>query len=115
MSGLRLTPENLAAAYAFLKTTMPFCRWRLPDADEVRFSVYRHQGFCGDYRFLKGRHHIRISETCIGRTVPLIAVMAHEMVHVKCQMRGDKSTHGAMLNRYGRIVCKHHGFDPKLF
>ena len=31
---LRLTPDMLAAAYDFLRTTVPFSRWRLPEADD---------------------------------------------------------------------------------
>lgn len=112
---LRLTPENLAAAYSFLQTTMPFSRWGLPATGDVKFTVFRSKTTAGDYLFDNGKHRIRISETCIGRTASLIAVVAHEMVHVKCQLRGDKSDHGEMFQRYARQVCKHHGFDPKLF
>lgn len=112
---IRLTPENLATAYAFLRTTMPFCRWGLPESDEVRFKVFRHKRKCGDHGFINDKHEIRISAANIGHTASLILTMAHEMVHVRCSDMGDKSDHGEMFLRYARQVCKHHGFDPKLF
>lgn len=112
---LRLTPENLAAAYSFLKTTPPFCRWGLPATGKVKFKVFRHKQRCGDHLYLDGKHTIRISSRNVGHTMSLLITMAHEMVHVRCEEMGDKSEHGWMFRKYAAQVCKHHGFDPKLF
>ena len=115
MSGLRLTPENLASAYTFLRTTHPFCKWRLPEAGAVKFAVIKTAKMHGDWAIINGQHRIRVSEGSVAHTDTLMASMAHEMIHIRCYVRGDKSDHGEMFQRYARQVCKFHGFDPKLF
>ena len=115
MSGLRLTPEVLAGSYRFLLMTQPFDKWGLPDTGDVKFKVIRNRRHCGDHGFINGHHEIRVSASLIGHTTNLIQTMAHEMVHIRCMEMGDKSDHGEMFQRYARIVCRYHGFDPKLF
>ena len=42
--------------------------------------------------------------------------MAHEMVHIYNVSKGHtRSEHGAEFQRCARLVCKHHGFDQKMF
>jgi hypothetical protein len=119
--GLHITPDILEAAYRYLMATPPFRRWKLPDADEVEFHVIRVDDRRGDWNCYQkksgGGHIIRISAKLIGRTQSLIEAVAHEMVHARCEMLGDKtaSPHGGSFKRLAGQVCRHHGFDPKLF
>ena len=114
---LALTPDMLRTAYDYLCETPPFCRWNLPDSDDVRFLVVGDPTLRGWYKFDDARHVIAISRRCIGHTVNLIATMAHEMIHLheqnaKACGRGE---HSAAFNRWAAQVCKAHGFDPFLF
>lgn len=115
MTGVTLNPTTLAAAYDFLRTTEPFCRWNLPPAAEVKFAVIKDPKIHGDWTFINGRHRLRVSDGSVAHTDTLMTSVAHEMIHMRCHARGDKSEHGAMFHRYARQVCRHHGFDPKLF
>lgn len=83
---LRLTPDILRGAYDFLRTTQPFHRWGLPSGGEVEFRVTANPAERGWHRGSRARdwHHVvGISGRCIGHTDSLMAVMAHEMIHVR--------------------------------
>jgi hypothetical protein len=113
---LRLTPDMLEGAYEFLRTTPPFRRWALPPADEVEFIVGREPR-CRGMHANDGTHRIMISDRNIGHTINLVATMAHEMIHVHQSERwlSTRTEHNADFHRRARLVCRHHGFDPKLF
>lgn len=119
--GLHLTPEILRAAYEYLRATPPFNRWGLPPADEVEFHVTRHVDRRGDWNCYQkksgGGHIIRISSVYIGRTDSLMEAMAHEMVHARCEILGDKTSapHGGNFKRLAASVCRRHGFDVRQF
>jgi hypothetical protein len=108
---LPLTPEMLRAAYDYLRVSAPYDAWNLPDGDEVVFRVGRSHDTRGWYKLEKGRHVITVSARCIGRTDSLMAVMAHEMVHLET----PGAQHNAAFNKLAAKVCRLHGFDPKLF
>mgnify|MGYP007100096351 CR=1 FL=1 len=112
---LRLTPDILAAAYEFVRVTPPFKGWKLPHPDDVGFHVIRDKGAYGDFRVIDGLPTIRISENCVGHTQTLIAKMAHECIHLRQHLTGDKEVHGARFKAAAKRVCKYHGFDPKTF
>jgi hypothetical protein len=40
---------------------------------------------------------------------------AHEMVHLRQQMLGDRGEHTALFHKLAARVCKAHGFDIKKF
>lgn len=116
---LRLTPEVLAAAYDYLRSTPPFRRWRrhLPPSDEVSFYVVRDTKTRGWHR-LNGSHEVAVNERWVGHTATLMEVMAHEMVHVYQEDRGSGRAgvqHNAEFVRLAGQVCRHHGFDPRSF
>lgn len=114
--GLHLTPDILRAAYEYLRATPPFRRWKLPPADEVEFHVTRHLDRTGDCETAGGHEPvIRISAALIGWTGSLMTTMAHEMVHVHLDRNGVRAHHGADFRRCAAQVCRHHGFDPKMF
>lgn len=112
---LRLTPSILVAAYEYLRSTPPFHRWKLPEADDVEFHVIRDATIYGDCDLVDDQHIIRISTGRVGRTQSLIESMAHEIVHVYLDRRGVKAHHGADFRRCAARICRVHGFDPKTF
>ena len=112
---LRLTPDMLAAAYDFLRTTAPFARWRLPESDEVGFVVVRDPRMFADFGMENGIPVIRVSEAKNGFTATLLSTMAHEICHLRQEMIGDRSHHGAKFKRMAAQVCRAHGFDLKTF
>ena len=116
---LTLTPEMLEGAYEFLRVTPPFKRCKLPHADEVEFVVGNSPNCCGWYTAGEtAKHRIMISARNIGHTVSLMATMAHEMIHLhQCHAKREtrNAEHNAAFLRAAALVCKYHGFDPKLF
>lgn len=115
---LPLNPETLKAAYIFLNETPPFNKWNLPDADEIRFKVVRSEANQGWHTFDGKRHLIAVSSNAIGHTFSLIALMAHEIVHVHENNSGicrADVEHSAAFWKWAEQVCRIHGFDPKTF
>jgi hypothetical protein len=117
---LRLTHENLPAAYEYLRACRPFCDWKLPEAYEVGFQVSRHQDRQAHMRgYVRSRDaEIAVSELKVGSSHTLIEVMAHEMIHLHQHLTGTETgntQHNAEFKRLARVVCKEHGFDPKAF
>ena len=115
---LKISPHMLETAYEFLRSTPPFKAWRLPHADEIRFNVARDPGHVGWVTHGAGVvPAIHISEACVGHTSTLVQYMAHEMIHLAQWFKGEttKTQHNAAFNRRAKQVCKHHGWDPKLF
>ena len=112
---LPLTPALLRATYDFLRQTPPFKRWNMPPGDEVKFHVTRNLEVQGDHLLNARIHTIRVSRQKTGTTRVLIELMAHEMVHVKCDAEGIRSEHGREFHRRAALVCRYHGFDPRNF
>ena len=112
---LRLAPEMLAAAYDFLRTTEPFKNWRLPESDDVGFSVVRDRARYADFGLEKGVPVIRVSEARNGHAATLLATLAHEMCHLRQEMIGDRGHHSAAFRKMAARVCRAHGFDIKTF
>jgi hypothetical protein len=116
---LRLTPEMLVAAYEFLRVSAPFRAWKLPDADEVEFHVIGARDRRGHYCTGEGALHcIAISAANVGHSETLIRTVAHEMLHLHQRERRSETPHtehNAEFRRLARLVCVHHGFDPRAF
>lgn len=113
-----LTPDTLRAAYDYLHTTPPFNCWNLPDGEDVTFKVTRSRDTMGWHIWKDGRHEIQASSRLIGQTGTLMALMAHEMVHVYQAHSGMETTgnrHSKLFWRLAKQVCKHHDFDPHTF
>jgi len=117
---LPLTPDILRAAYEFMRATPPFRSWKLPVGSAVEFHVLRTKQFEGDHTVYcrTNEHVIRVSAGKIGHANSLLAVMGHEMIHMKQET--DKTctpntVHNRAFHRTAAIVCRYHGFDPQLF
>lgn len=118
---LPLTPDMIAAAYDYLRTTPPFSRWNLPDSEDVRFSVGKFRSDYASYRWDGKQHTITMSANAIGYSPTLLRYLSHEMVHLHLEetgmesRQGGEDTHNAAFRKFAAQVCKHHGFDPKAF
>lgn len=109
--GLHITPEILAGAYAFLRGTPPFTRWKLPPAHDVKFKVTKSltdAGYCAG-------NEIGLSAKCSAHSHSMLATMAHEMIHLHLDRKGVKSHHGPDFQRCAKRVCDVHGFDQRRY
>ncbi len=85
----------------------------MPAGKDMYFRVTRSVNTLGT---AQGMTEIGISSVNIGRTYSLMTTMAHEMVHIYNASKGHtRSEHAAEFKRCARLVCKHHGFDQKMF
>lgn len=115
---LPLTKDILESSYEYLKATQPFSKWNLPDGEDIKFVVGRTSQMSGWYRFQDNKHEIGVSSHFIGRTISLMEVMAHEIIHLyqaDVCMESHNVEHNAAFRKLADQVCKIHGFDPKLF
>lgn len=109
-----ITPDRLAAVYEMLRAWPPFCRWKLPQASEVKFRVAKTRRWHAAWWIDGVRHHIEVSEKTHGHLASVVSSMAHEMIHVrqriaKTETRGVE--HNAQYLRLAKRVCAIHGFD----
>ena len=115
---MKLTPDHLVAAYEFLRAVPPACRWKLPHADEVVFSVIHHNRNEADHLLWRGQHTIRVAENNIVSTDNLIAAMAHEMVHAYQDgvlKHRRRVLHNAEFWQIARRMCALHGWNIDFF
>lgn len=118
---LPITKEVLAAAYDYLAACEPFCRWNLPDSDDVSFSVVRSAREFAYYKWDGKRHTIAVSSRAVGHTMTLLNVMSHEILHLHLEATGmeskggDANTHNMAFRKLAAEVCRVHGFDLKAF
>ena len=114
-----MRPESLEAAYAYLVTTLPFRRWKLPPAEEVGFRVTRsrtHYGQCLTERTDNGfQHTVEVSSVKNKSEGDLFQTMAHEMIHVYLDRRRVRAHHGPEFKRCAAIVCRRHGYKVETF
>lgn len=117
---MKLTPAILAAAYSYLRETLPFRRWKLPPADEVEFAVTAHRDREGDHTTYHRTldHVIRISEHHIRTTQALMICMAHEMIHARQEREKtapQRPGHNSEFKRLATRVCYEHGWKLEDF
>mgnify|MGYP001576237169 CR=1 FL=1 len=113
---LALTPAMLETAYEYLRSTPPFCAWKLPPAEEVEFGVTRHRDREGDHCVYQRTtdHVIRVSAYYVKTTSALMCCMAHEMIHAYQERKGGAryDRHNAEFKRLTIRVCSVHGWNP---
>ncbi len=113
---LPLTPDILAGCYEFLRTTPPYCRWKLPEADQVAFGVNRNRVTMGTHQ-AGDTHTIEVSEAICGHTSTLVWLIGHEMIHLAQALAGHqtRAMHNADFRRRAKLACRYHGWDEKIF
>lgn len=118
---LTVTPALIRACYAALRETLPFRRWKLPEANDVTFATLRTRNMLGDYTFDSSAarpHTIRASGAKHSRMETLLATIGHEMCHMRLEVSGckERGEHGPAFKRLAALCCKHHPmFDPVTF
>lgn len=115
---ITLNPEILARAYDYLQSTQPFCKWNLPDSDDITFKVIRTKKLFGQHYRLNGKHVLEVSSGMHGHSNTLLSTIAHEMIHIhqdEAGMSRRGTEHNAAFHKLASRVCKVHGWDPKLF
>jgi hypothetical protein len=117
---LALTLDVLGSGYDFLRTTKPFSRWRLPPSEEIIFHVAKSPNWFGQaYQYKNdGTYGIEISARLVSQTSTFLAVLGHEMIHVRQMIAGTatkNTAHNAEFHRLAAQVCRHHGLDLKAF
>lgn len=125
---LFVTPETCRAAYEYFRTTLPFRRWKLPDADSVEFRVTKDHKRYGsvNYPTRKGytiRPIVEVSDHLCWCTDELLRTVAHEMVHLQqfnldgwtVVEAGKEYGHGEDFQKMGKLVCRRHGFNWETF
>lgn len=107
--------ENL---YTMLRSTPPFNRWKLPEADAVGFVVTHNKERCGQFHGdgLES-NDIEISAALHETIASVTITMAHEMVHLHEALKFKRKDvrHGAFFHHCADLVCKDHKFDRLVF
>lgn len=117
---MKITARHVAAAYECLSRLPPFSGWGLPPAEKLSFGILRTTNWQGDF-YEPGRARrrrkprIRLSASRVSYADRLLAVTAHEMVHLKTWLLGKPVTHGPHFRALANEVCAQLGFDPKEF
>jgi hypothetical protein len=107
----------LAGCYDFLRTTPPYRRWKLPEAEQVAFNVTRHPRFHASHQG-GPTCVIEVSSASVGHTATLIWVMGHEMLHLHQYIAGfetPRAMHNADFRRKAEAACRYHGWDFRSF
>ena len=107
---MKLSPDTLAAAYAFLCGLEPMSRWGLPSASEISFAVETYEKdfarcrcIWTPRRFLDTRHcTIGVSNVTVQTIDRLFRAMAHEMIHVKQVMESRSGSQWDRTPTHGR-------------
>lgn len=111
---MHLTPARLAAVYDCLRAFPPFESWRLPESDEVEFSVGVRVEEFGWYAMRNGQHTIEVSGVLVNDWQTLVETVAHEMVHLH-QARSGPVDHDCEWRRLAGRVCRTFGWKLEGF
>lgn len=109
------TPELMEHLYEGLRKTRPFKQWKLPDGETIVFCVMIAYSPQADYFHDGTRHRIRLSAKRHHTLDAMTRTIAHEMVHLRQYLLGDKSEHGALFHKLAAQVCRHHVWDRGQF
>jgi hypothetical protein len=120
-----LNPDQLVAAYEFIRTLEPFNLWALtekrkdfPHADEIEFRIVGdRRSWAWKQRKFDGSHIIAYSDKAPAQATFLIMYMAHEMVHLYQDI--NKLENSSMHNRdfvaRAKQICSIQGYDLQMF
>lgn len=115
---MKITPEKVRAVYQMLLSLEPFDKWNLSAANRITFAVAPLKSRRGDWD--PNTNTLRVSTVCITTFPALVAVVMHEICHVRqqrlCRLPDSADGHNGDFNRMRDQICKHHGFlDPGIF
>ena len=110
---MNITPQHVAAVYEMLRQFKPFDRWKLPEAETVGFHVKAIRDH-GLYWYDNG-HNITVSSLLVDSPHSLLDVTAHEVIHMRQQLRGEKLNHNSEFRRLSQQVCREFMWDAKRF
>lgn len=117
---MKLTVRQLKAVYVMLSQFPPLVRWNLPPVGDVRFAVRLEKGSSEEvlahYNITPaGRHEISFDGHAHWTMTKLIAIMAHEIVHLRQEMLGRRPNsdhqHNGTFKRLAAQVCSAMGYD----
>lgn len=115
---IQVSIEILEATYELLRATDPFKRWKLPQADEISFSIIRNKSSRGEFYInKKSEPTICVNDKYHHTLDELLRTVAHEMCHLVDYRSGVRSDvhHGWTFNQMADRVCKFHSFDRGAF
>lgn len=109
---LYLTPAHLRAAYLYLSAIPPFSKWKMPDAERIKFKVNSATMSCGMYE--PDPHRISVSRLQNAHHTAVLMTTAHEMLHLHCERNGisHHEDHNDAFNELALEVCKAMGWLP---
>jgi len=119
-----VTQSRIKAVYTMLLHLPPFVRWGLPHPDRIKFCILDKADHLDSYaRYDKtgtGKHIIAVNPHLTLSLLLLIENVAHEMVHLKQDMKGRRpykatNQHNKEFFRMVRLVCRDLGLDPQRF
>jgi len=113
-----LTPDQLSAAYDFMRIMPPFSSYKIPPSDNVEFRIVNDRRLHGWHKMnANGVHVLAMSRNGIGHTATLMHFLAHELIHLIQAERGTytKAAHNAEFKKIAAKVCEIHGFDLRSF
>lgn len=113
---MKVTPDRIREAYAYLRRLPPFSRWGLPPPGRIEFGLEHDPAFAAS--FLNSSPPCLCVNAHLHHTLAgLHASVAHEMVHLRQHMLGrldpcaDHAGHNAEFRRLSAQVCRDLGFD----
>lgn len=122
VANFHLTPAIIELAYELLRGTLPYRRWKLPEVDDVIFHATKIRGCYGDSQHTHdgpGRGTVRRDFTIRinvedGNTLSgLLAILAHEMIHLADDVAWHRNdvAHGRAFKTREKLVRRYHDFS----
>lgn len=114
---MKVTTDLIRQCYLFLKQVHPFSNWELPPPGECEFGLLsggHHAEYIRD-----GKHFIIVNPDTHIALNDLLMSVAHEMVHLRQELKGrlpEKGDgHNAEFRRLAKQVCASLGWDLQRF
>lgn len=117
MASPLISAARLRAVYVMLQAFKPFSEWKLPPSSEVKFGTFPEVNPLAFYG-CEDRHEIRFSSARVWNLYQVTVTMAHEMAHLKQNLRGklpdaEAKHHNAEFHRICQRICQELGFPPE--
>ena len=112
---MNLSEDDIEDAYEFLRHRHPYNKWDLPLPLKIRFKVTHSRMSMGEYDV--DPHKIMVSCRQIHNYTELLETVAHEMVHLACEIKDHcfHPEHDKNFKRLARQVCTAFGWKLETF